>query len=356
VFTAADDLAHLVIEQALRDRFIEFHDGTVPFQDAHGTVHHVPAASFEALYEEIHAEGRLRSPQRWRLQLRRTGKLIYFDGMLDSLLRWARAEGLLRGQRNRQLEPVLKKFRNDVAHGSGHHLVMPVDSARTISDAAEIINHLWGSPTPGGRLYPAPIRRIIQVVAWAPGRTVMSGPAGRPPDPQFADWTCALVRAVPHDEGLMRLDALYESTTYPCDFVWGPGAWKDASAWLEQEQPPEDEVDVLDRLFFVQRHNGRLYLPRSPHVVAGLAEEERHGILVPHPGRLPLRRSLARSRRHLGPVLARHRAMREMPSRVRRSRHLAGDANSCRRHRACRNTTATAPNSSAIGKGMAALL
>jgi hypothetical protein len=106
----------------------------------------------------------------------------------------------------------------------------------------------------------------------------MSGPAARPPDPQFADWTCALVRAVPHDEGLMRLDALYESTTYPCGFVWGPGAWKDASAWLEQEQPPEDEVDVLDRLFLVQRHNGRLYLPRSPDVVAGLAEEERHGI------------------------------------------------------------------------------
>jgi len=278
MFTAADDLAHLVIEQALRDRFIEFHDGTVPFQDAHGTVHHVPAASFEALYEEIHAEGRLRSPQRWRLQLCTTGKRIYFDGMLDSLLRWARVEGLLRGQRNRQLEPVLKKIRNDVAHGSGHHLVMPVDSARTISDAAEIINHLWGSSTHGGRLYPAPIRRIIQVVAWAPGGTVMSGPASRPPDPQSAGWTCAVVRAVPHDEGLMRLDALYESTTYPCDFVWGPGTWKDASAWLEQEQPPEDEVDVLDRLFLVQRHNGRIYLPRSPDVVAGLAEEGRHGI------------------------------------------------------------------------------
>jgi hypothetical protein len=58
MFTAADDLANLVIEQALRDRFIEFHNGTVPFHDAHGTVHNVPAASFQALYEEIHAEGR----------------------------------------------------------------------------------------------------------------------------------------------------------------------------------------------------------------------------------------------------------------------------------------------------------
>ena len=87
---------------------------------------------------------------------------------LDSLLRWARAEGLLRGQRNRRLEPVLKKFRNHVAHGTGGHPVMPVDSARTISDVGEITNHLWGSPTPGGRLYPAPIRREIQTVAWSP--------------------------------------------------------------------------------------------------------------------------------------------------------------------------------------------
>lgn len=277
MFTAADDLANLVIEQALRDRFIEFHNGTVPFHDAHGTVHNVPAASFQALYEEIHAEGRLRRPQRWRLRLHRTGELVYFDGMLDSLLRWARAEGLLRGQRNRQLDSVLKKIRNDVAHGGGHHLVMPVDSARTISDAAEIINHLWGLSTPGGRLYPAPIRRKIQVVAWDPGGSVMSGPAGCPPDSQFADWACVLVRAAPHDEGLSRLDALYESTTYPCDLLWGPGTWEDACAWLEQEQPSEDEVDVLDRLFLVQRHQGRIYLPRSPDITAGLAGEERHG-------------------------------------------------------------------------------
>ena len=75
MFTAADDLAHLVIEQALRDRFVEFHDGAVPFQDADSTIHNVPAASFETLYEEIHAEDRLRKPQRWRLQPRRTGKI-----------------------------------------------------------------------------------------------------------------------------------------------------------------------------------------------------------------------------------------------------------------------------------------
>ena len=150
IFTAVEDLTHLVIEQALRDRFLEFHHGVVPFEDARGTVHEVTAATFDVLYDEIHKEGRLRKPKRWRLRLRRTGELIYFDGMLDSLLRWARGEGLLRGQRNRRLEPILKRFRDHVAHGAGDHLVMPVDTARTISDAAEIINHLWGSPRRAG--------------------------------------------------------------------------------------------------------------------------------------------------------------------------------------------------------------
>jgi hypothetical protein len=277
MFTAADDLAHLVIEQALRDRFMEFHGGVVPFEDAQGRAHHVTAASFDDLYDELHTDNRLRKPQRWRLRLGGTGELIYFDGMLDSLMRWARGEGLLRGQRNRWLEPVLRKFRNRVAHGTGGHLLMPVDAARTISDAAEIINHLWGSSTPGGRLYPAPVRREIQVVAWRPGGSVMSGLAILPPDPQFAHWTYVVVRAVLHDEGLDRLDALYETTTYPCDLLWGPGNCEDAAIWLEQARPTEDEVDVLDRLFLLQCHKGRLYLPHCLDVAAGLAEQERQG-------------------------------------------------------------------------------
>ena len=76
IFTAVEDLTHLVIEQALRDRFLEFHDGVVPFEDARGTVREVTAATFDVLYDEIHKEGRLRRPQRWRLRLRRTGRTV----------------------------------------------------------------------------------------------------------------------------------------------------------------------------------------------------------------------------------------------------------------------------------------
>jgi hypothetical protein len=278
VFTVVEDQAHLVLEQALRERFIEFYSGTVPFADASGAVHDVPALRFDGLFDEIRTDGRLHRPQRWRLRLRRTGELIYFDGMLDSLLRWARGEGLLRGQHNRRLEPVLKWFRNYAAHGPDYHLGTPVEAARTISDAAEIINHLWGSSTPGGRLYPAPIRREIQTVAWSSGGSVISGLADVfPASQEYEDWTYVLVRAVRHDAGLMRMDAQYETTTYPCELLWGPGSWQDAAAWLKEEQPTADEVEFLDRLFLIQHHENHVCLPRSADVAAGLGEEERRG-------------------------------------------------------------------------------
>jgi hypothetical protein len=279
IFTVVEDQAHLVMEHALRERFLDFYDGSVPFEDADGRPHPVQASTVDELFKGIRKGSRLRGSQQRRLRLRRTRELIYFDGMLDSLLRWARSEGLLRGQRNRGLEPLLKWFRNYVAHGAGDHLVMPVDAARTLSDVAEVINRLWGSPTPGGRLYPAPIGREVQVVAWSADGTVMSGPADNFPAAQERDdWTYVLVRAVHHDQGLMRFDALFETTIYPCELLWGPGTWLDAAAWLKDEQPAADEAEILDRLFFVHYRDSRLYLPRNPDVAAGLNEDERQGI------------------------------------------------------------------------------
>ena len=34
-------------------------------------------------------------------------------------------------------------------------------AADTMGDLVEIINQLWGVPTPGGRLFPAPLRREV---------------------------------------------------------------------------------------------------------------------------------------------------------------------------------------------------
>src|SRR5207248_1845696 len=103
---------------------------------------------------------------------------------LDSLLRWAREEELLRGQRNRALDRPLRDMRDYVAHGAGDHLLMPGDSAQAISDVAEIINQLWGVATPGGRLYPAPIHREVQLIGWSARGNVMAGQVGLPRDGQ----------------------------------------------------------------------------------------------------------------------------------------------------------------------------
>jgi hypothetical protein len=270
IFTVVEDQTYLVLEHALRERFVDFYGGAVPMEDGVGQPHTLQVMQVGELFKQIRKVSRPRGPRRQRLRLRGTGELIEFDGMLDSLLRWARGEGLLRGQRNRRLEPLLKSFRNHVAHGAGDHLVMPVDAARTLCDLAEVINQIWGSPTPGGRLYPAPIRREIQAVAWGPDGTVTSGLIDSfPAAPEHDDWTYVVVRAVLHDEGLMYFDTQYETTAYPCELLWGPGAWQDAVSWLEKEQPEADEAEVLDRLFLIQHYEDRLYLPRSPDVAAG---------------------------------------------------------------------------------------
>jgi hypothetical protein len=124
-----------------------------------------------------------------------------------------------------------------------------------------------------------------------PRGEVTAGPAGPPPDEPAAghaaadadgedpadDWTWVIVRAVPHDQGLMRFDSLFEVTSYPCELLWGPGTASQAAAWMGRERPPGDTVDVLDRLFLVQHHGDRLYLPRSPEIALGLASPERAG-------------------------------------------------------------------------------
>lgn len=292
-FTIAHDQAQLALEFALRERFVEFHGGTAEFRDAAGNPHHVATTPFRELQKEV----RRHEEDEWRLVVSRTGGAIRFDGMLDSLLRWAREEELLRGQRNRALDRPLRDMRDYVAHGAGDHLLMPGDSAQAISDAAEIINQLWGVPTPGGRLYPAPIHREVHLIGWSARGNVMAGQIGLPRDgqplePQTAagqiqsampgedladDWTWVLVRAVPHDEGLMRFDSLFEMTAYPCELLWGPGSIRDAVAWAVKELPPGDTVDVLDRLFLVQYDQNRLYLPRRPEVALGLPDSERAG-------------------------------------------------------------------------------
>lgn len=267
LYTVAADQARLVVEQALRDRFLPFYDGTVMFRDASGGLHEVRADKFDDLYQAIRDHGRLRP---WKLQLRSGKAPIRFDGMLTTLLAWARAEGLLDGQRDRMRDEPRVRLRNYVAHPS-YHLEMPPDAASEIADLALIINRLWGAPSG------APVAREVMAIAWD-DKTVTWGQVERfSTGPVKGTATCVLVRAYPEDD-LASYDSLYEVTHHPCEFLWGPGSWPDAQAWLQQQRLIGDEAATLDRLFMLRYNDKRLYLPQVAPIAAGLDAELQEGI------------------------------------------------------------------------------
>jgi len=171
-------------------------------------------------------------------------------------------------------------MRNYVAHPQ-YHLVMPVHSARTIRDLAEIINRLWGHTTPGGRLYPAPLERDVLIVAWTGAEQGVTHTILR--DYQLegftepGDWTCVIVRGVFEDEGVWEFDAQYERTNFPAELLWGPGSREEALEWLKEAAPEHDTVSYLDRLFAVRIHDGRASIARRPEVALALPAERRAG-------------------------------------------------------------------------------
>ena len=280
VFTLVNDRGLLVFEQALRDRFVDHYKGTVTFVDPRDSSQHpVGAATYQQMQDV------LRRNRRWRLLLD-DGQTMTFNGMLGGLRAWARRLGLLRGQRNRVIEQAIANLRNMAAHPD-YHLTTPVDAARTLSDLAEIINHLWGVATPGGRLYPAPIRREAVVLAWNEAGTELQIALGDgladALDPDDQPWRCAIVRAVfrpeEHisDPGLREFDSRYEVTHYPAELLWGPGSITDAAAWHAVHQPEPDECDYLDRTFIVRVDGADLYLPMRPTVAAALPASDWSG-------------------------------------------------------------------------------
>ncbi len=173
-------------------------------------------------------------------------------------------------------------MRNHVAHPLGYHRTTPVDSARSIWEAAEIINRLWGASTPGGRLYPAPVHRAIVAIGWntSPRRTgVTLADNLRSPDPTD-DWTYVFVRAVIDDPDLYIYDSQFERTRFPTDYLWGPGDRAQAAAWLASNDPPVDEVNYLDRVFVLRVREFETHLPRRPTVLGSLCDQERDGTLA----------------------------------------------------------------------------
>lgn len=286
IYTMIDDQGLLVFEQALRDRFIESHKGTVTF--IHGSTGQDRDVQAEK-YEDVSEFLRSKDGKKYLLRVGNGPETMRFNGMLTSLLAWARRLGMLRGQRNRFVEQAIMRLRNHAAHPSGYHLTDPVEAARTISDLAEIINHLWGSLTPGGRLYPAPAEREIVAVAWnkasgtvACARVAAELAAARdqvsPGGPDIGDWACVLIRGVPWERDLCQFDSRYEASRFPAEWLWGPGSVRDALAWASETQPEGDVIDALDRYFMLRYSGGLLYLPQDPRIAAAAVGSERDGI------------------------------------------------------------------------------
>ncbi|MEA2617471.1 MAG: hypothetical protein QOE72_3254 [Chloroflexota bacterium] len=284
-FTVAAELAPIILEQALRERFVSFYGGSIPVESPSGQGALVDVRDFGDVVEKFRRGGtHAKGAKGWKLRSRSGGQPIPVPLTLGPLTRWARREGLLHGQRNKRIEPLRARIRNRFAHGTGFRIRMPTDSARTVRDLAETINRLWGAATPGGRLYPAPLAREVIAVGWSqrddqcslvrlcpdqiPGHLAADG----------GDWTYLLLLAVQDDEELWDFDARYELTTFPCELLWGPGDGMNAYSWWQSAEVKEDAVEYLDRLFLVRVDGDKIYLPQRPEVVFRLSGDRQSGV------------------------------------------------------------------------------
>jgi hypothetical protein len=162
LFTVADDDARLILEGALRVRFMTYHEGQITVI-RNGNTKVISGSSFDDLYRRVQGGDILltRDDQHHPLSLGMRG-----------LLAWARKERLLEGQRSVSGDQTMGTLRNYVAHPSGFHRLGPPDAARTLCRVAEYINKLWGADTPGGRVFPGPIaakprtvQKIVPIIA-----------------------------------------------------------------------------------------------------------------------------------------------------------------------------------------------
>jgi hypothetical protein len=193
LYAVAGDQARLLVEQVLKERFIEFHGGTVLFTDGQGKTQTVTASTFDEVYRGIRkADGR---PVKWTIQLRsgRTG--FRFTGGLSSLLRWARAEGLLTGQGDRMRDVIRKRARDRAAHPD-YHLEMPDHAVRAIADVAHVIRQLWGAP-PG-----TTVDRYPVLLSWTDTEVTRSVAGSYEQVARGENPECVVVLADPDDPDL----------------------------------------------------------------------------------------------------------------------------------------------------------
>lgn len=279
-FTAADDAAYLVLEGALRHRFVSHYEHYVPVVED-GVHNEITAPTFrEYRLNLIALRDRGAKP---RLSEQRPEGLPLG---LPELWRWAQRRRLLIGQRNVGVFGSITETRNDVAHPEHYTLRTPIDAIRTLADAAEIINRLWGHDTEGGRLFPAPIARRYRCAAISPDATQAMTFGSLPiiqqeegtdgwsyavylaadsEDLTDFDWSGSVAQRFRHQPG-------FQLTTLPTELAWGPGSHADLVAELPRfsGDEPVDRVGFLDRAFFIRVCGEEVEFPRNAADVIAL--------------------------------------------------------------------------------------
>lgn len=263
-FTAAGDYALLVLEGALRARFLAFYSDGIPL---------VRGEAEELLYVTTFED--VLAARRARLR-GADGATHRLPLSADALISWARREHLLAGTRAKIIEGILSEQRNYAAHPVAHAINMPVDSARTLRDVAETINKLWGHHTPGGHIFPVPVARQPRVAAVAPdgdGGCELRLEQVFEADECERTYNYAVFLGAEEDQliapgrggvGFTHQPG-FQTTRYPCERIWY-GSWKELRQAVQQGtfSGLEDTVEHLDRVFLVRVGQGQIDLPRSP--------------------------------------------------------------------------------------------
>jgi hypothetical protein len=265
LFSAAYSLGHMVLEGALRARFISYYPNGLPIR-RNGVSDLLTVRGFAEYYDWLVSQKR-----RDKLQLDTEPPEPLPRGY-SALYEWARRRELLVGQRNVGVFGSIVTARNHLAHPEGHAVDMPPGVFRFLRDLSEIVNRLWGVDTQGGRLFPGPVSRWARAAAVAPdgdaSLTFGSLPQVRD-ESHHQGWNYCVYLAAREEElvtiggphrsgaGFAHLPG-FQTTAYPMELLWGPGAGPELVASLAEfsDQHPMDEVQFLDRTFYIRQVNG----------------------------------------------------------------------------------------------------
>lgn len=259
-FTAAADYALLILEGALRLRFLSYYENRIPvFEGSRREV--LVAEDFEPV---LKAKG--------STCLRQGEEKRPLPRYLKALLDWARRERLLPGKRTRIVDRALSELRNYAAHPIERTVEDPVASARMLRDVAEYINCLWGVRSEDGRLFGGPLRRRARVAAIhasdAAATMELEQVETLPSDERTG--TFAVFLAVDAEELILPFQGFahregFQGTTYPCERLWS-GEWDDlvVSFRAGEFADVEDWVEHRDRVFLVRVEDEVPDNPRSP--------------------------------------------------------------------------------------------